>query len=242
MKTTLAFLALPFLSAAPLSAQQGDPSGPGQDLVELFEKMQREGATEDDLRRFLEGRNDQAQQESEAKREHQQHERGQPERPEPEAARWKIGLVVEPVAPFIRQHLGLDGNVGVRVVQVADGSPAARVGIRENDIIFVAGDKRISNLEDLKGAVELAGREGHPIQLGWIHQGERKGAELKPQGPTPVQREKRDERAERAEQRPAAAMMRRMEEMARRMERQQREIEELRREIEKLKRQQQEEE
>jgi hypothetical protein len=241
MKTTLAFLALPFLSAAPLAAQN-DPSGPGQDLVELFEKMHREGATEDDLRKMLEDRSHQSLIEPEAPHRHDQPE---VDRPAPEAPTWKIGLVAEPVAPFIREHLGLEKNEGVRVVQVADGSPAARIGLEVNDIIVVAGDKKISNLEELKEVVERAGREGQPFKLSWIHKGERKGAQLRPDGPPPQVERKRDkvERDERAgDVPPRPAMMRRMEEMARQMERQQREIEQLRREIEKLKRESQAEE
>jgi membrane-associated protease RseP (regulator of RpoE activity) len=239
MKTTLAFLALPFLSVAPLTAQDA-PGGPGQELLELFEKMHREGATEDDLRKMLQDRSHQSLIEPEAPREHA-HDHGQPEtgRPAPETPTWKIGLVGEPVAPFIREHLGLEENVGLRVVEVADGSPAARAGIEANDIIVSAGDKKISNLEELKEIVARAGREGQPFKLGWIHKGERKGAQLRPDGPPPPVERKQDkgDRAERAGDAPERpAMMRRMEEMARRMERQQREIEELRREIEKLKR------
>lgn len=237
MKTTLAFLALPFLSAAPLTAQEA-PSGPGQDLMELFEKMHREGATEDDLRKMLQDRSQQSLVEPDAPHEHE-HGQPQTDRDAPEAPSWKIGLLVEPVAPFIREHLGLEKDEGVRVVHVADGSPAARIGLEVNDIIVTAGDRKISNLDDLKEVVERAGREGQQFKLGWIHKGERKGAQLRPDGPPPqVERKKdkreRDEQAGDAPMRPA--MMRRMEEMARRMEQQQRQIEELRREIEKLKR------
>jgi membrane-associated protease RseP (regulator of RpoE activity) len=237
MKTTLAFLAIPFLSAAPLTAQDA-PGGQGQELLELFEKMHREGATEDDLRKMLQDRSQQSLIEPEAPREHE-HGQPQPDRPAPEAPTWKIGLMGEPVAPFIREHLGLEENVGIRVVEVAEGGPAARAGIEANDIIVSAGDKKISNLEELKEVVARAGREGQPFKLGWIHKGERKGAQLRPDGPPPQIERKRDkgDRAERAGDAPERpAMMRRMEEMTRRMERQQREIEELRREIEKLKR------
>ena len=232
MKTTIPLFILPFLIAAPLPAQS-DPQGPGRDLIELFEKMHREGATEDDLRKLLEDRSQQSLIEPGTQHEH---EPPQADRPAPEAPAWKIGLLVEPVPPFVREHLGLDKNEGVRVVRVAEGSPAARIGLEVNDIILSAGDKKISNLEELKQMVERAGREGQQLKLGWIHKGERKGAQLRPEGPPQVERE-RDERDEGAPQRPA--MIRRMEEMARRMERQQREIDELRREIERLKRESQ---
>ncbi|MCW1921464.1 PDZ domain-containing protein [Luteolibacter arcticus] len=232
MKTTLAFLALPFLSVAPLSAQV-DPSGPGQDLHELFDKMHREGATEEELRKLLADRSDKALLiEPEAPQERErEHQHPQPDRPAPEAPAWRVGLLVEPLLPFVRDHFGLDRNEGVRVVEVANGSPAHRLGIKVNDIVLSAGDKAISTLEDLRQVVERAGRAGQAFKLSWIHRGERKSAQVRPQGPPPAEAEKGDEGAAK---RPA--IMHRMEEMARRMERQQREIEELRREIEKLKR------
>jgi hypothetical protein len=232
MKTTIPLILLPLLAAAPLPAQS-DPESPGRDLIELFDKMHREGATEADLRKLLQDRSEQTLIEPETPHEHQN---PQPDRPGPEGPTWKIGLVVEPVAPFIREHLGLDKNEGVRVVHVADGSPAARIGLEVNDIVLTAGDKRISNLEDLKQVVERAGREGQQLKLGWIHKGERKGAQIRPEGPPPQAEGERgqDERAGDQPQRPA--MMRRMDEMTRRMEKQQREIEELRREVERLKR------
>jgi hypothetical protein len=213
--------------------------------MELFEKMHREGATEDDLRKMLEDRSEKSLIEPEAPHQHGPPQGDRPAPAAPAAPAWKIGLLVEPVAPFIREHLGLEKNEGVRVVQVADGSPAARIGLAVNDIIVSAGDKKISNLEELKGVVEHAGREGQALKLGWIHKGERKGAQIRPDGPPPRAERKKDkgerpERAGAAPERPA--MMRRMEEMARQMERQQRELEELRREIEKLKRGSQEEE
>lgn len=255
MKTTLSIFALPFLFSAPLTAQDAPrhPDQPGQDLMELFDKMHREGATEDDLRRMLDARSQKALVDPGAQRDHE-HGQQQADRPAADAPGWKIGLIVEPVAPFIREHLGLDKNEGVRVVQVAEGSPAARSGIEVNDIVVIAGDKRISNLDDLKQVVERVGREGQTLKLGWIHKGERKGAQIRPDGPPPQverqrdkgERAERGERGERAERADAEAvrpaMMRHMEEMARRMEKQQRQIEELRREIEKLKRESQSDE
>jgi hypothetical protein len=236
MKTTLALLALPLLSAAPLSAQS-DPSGPGQDLIELFEKMHREGATEDDLRKMLQDRSQQSLIDPEKKAEEadaNKHHPPQLEKPIPQTPGWKIGLVVEPIPEVVRDHFALNRGEGVRIAEVMNGGPAHRLGLQVNDIILSAGDKKIGSIEDLREVVERAGREDESLKITWIHRGERKSAKLRPEGPPPQADRDGQPQAGDAPERPA--MMRRMEEMARRMERQQREIEELRREIEKLQR------
>jgi len=258
MKTTLAFLAAPLLAASPLLAQ--DSPREGQELLDLFERMHRDGATEEDLRKMLgdkalldlrvpdspekpDDHSGNRRKVEEAFR--RDVERGQFRKldaPEPQERTWRIGLMLEPLPDIVRDHFGLNRGEGVRISMVENGSPAHRLGLEVNDIVLSAGGQNIGKLEDLKEVVERAGREGEPLKITWIHRGERKSGKVRPQGP-PEQAERQEGQPgqegrpgdEGAPQRPAM-MMRRMEEMVRRMERQQREIEELRREIEKLKR------
>lgn len=144
---------------------------------------------------------------------------------------WFIGLNVEPLEPFIQEHLALESEVGVKVTRVLKGSPAAKLGIRLNDIIFKAGGKNISSLEDLKTAVERAGRGGKPLELEWIQKGKRKTASLQPKGPPqPKQIKSNDNPAK-------TGIERRMLEMSKQLDRQQQEIEALRRQVGELRRQ-----
>src|SRR5688572_30680279 len=98
---------------------------------------------------------------------------------------WRIGVMVEPLDPFVRMHLGLPEDAGVRVSMVAEGEPAAAAGIQVDDIIVVAGDSKIANLDALRGAVERCGKEGRPLVLHVIHKGERKPVKVVPLGPKP---------------------------------------------------------
>ncbi|MEK7950356.1 PDZ domain-containing protein [Luteolibacter soli] len=213
--------------------------------MELFERMHRDGATEDDLRKLLQDRSEQSLIDPEEKakdRDLYRYDPPQPERPlPPQAPTWKIGLMVEPIPEVVRDHFALNRGEGVRISEVADGSPAHRLGLQVNDIILSAGDKKIGSIDDLRQAVEQAGREDKPLKLAWIHRGERKDAKLRPEGPPP--QADREEGRPGQEGRPAAegerkrsALVGSMEQLARQMERQQRQIEELRREVEKLKR------
>lgn len=93
---------------------------------------------------------------------------------------WVIGLMVEPIEPFVRKHLGLEFDVGMRVNFVSAARPATKSGIRVDDILYRAGGYDVTSLDDLKREVDRAGRSGHPLKLEWLHDGQRKHAELRP--------------------------------------------------------------
>jgi membrane-associated protease RseP (regulator of RpoE activity) len=146
------------------------------------------------------------------------------------APRWMIGVSVEPIEPFIREHLGLPEDAGTRVSVVADGSPAEKAGIEVNDIIISANQKPVATLEALKAAVEQTGKDGGALALEILHKGDHKTVSLEPMGPKPAQEEEKT-----AEPRPEdPARERRLVEMNRRLDRQQRQIEDLRKELTKL--------
>jgi len=64
---------------------------------------------------------------------------------------------------------------GVRVAGVTNGSPAARAGLREGDVIIQLADKKIQNIEDLTAALRgqkpgdevaiVVLRTGKPVSL-----------------------------------------------------------------------------
>ena len=230
MKTSLAFLAIPFLATSTLIAQDGPKEG--QELLDLFERMHRDGATDADLRKML---GDKALFDLEVPEgtEKQTDPREDVRKLEiPKKSDWRVGLILDPVPQVVREHFALGRGEGMRVFQVMNGSPAHRLGLQANDIILSAGDKKIGSVDDLREVVERAGQEGEPLKLTWIHRGDRKSGKLRPEGPQAQEERDKDD----GEDSKRHAMMRRMEAMARRMEIQQREIEVLRDEIERLKR------
>ena len=49
-----------------------------------------------------------------------------------------------------------DGEAGVVITEVADGSPAARLGLSKNDVIIGIGRTRIENITQLRSVLEQA--------------------------------------------------------------------------------------
>ena len=230
MKTSLAFLAVPFLVTSTLIAQEGPKEG--QELLDLFERMHHDGATEAELRKMLGDKTLLDLEVPEGVEKQTDPSEDGRKLEIPKKSDWRIGLILDPVPQVVREHFALGRGEGMRVFQVMNGSAAHRLGLQVNDIILAAGDKKIGSVEDLKEVVERAGQEGEPLKLTWIHRGERKSGKLRPEGPQQQGERDEDDREESTQR----AMMRRMEAMARRMEVQQREIEVLRGEIERLKR------
>lgn len=137
---------------------------------------------------------------------------------------WLIGISVAPIEPFVRAHLGLEEGVGARVSMVADGTPAAQAGITVDDIVISADGQKIANLEGLKEAVEKSGKEGRPVSLEILHQGQRKTLSIVAKGPKP----------EREASPQPQDSDRRQNNLVRRLNRQEKLIDELREEITKL--------
>jgi hypothetical protein len=223
MKPSILFLAASAL-AAPLAAQD---RGPGTDLIDLFEKSQREGMSDEDLIRMLKI---ESLEEALQPRPDRQGKPAEPDRAAPDVApsppRWLVGLVVNPLAPELRSHFDLPEGAGVIVGSVMRGSPAAEAGIKRNDIVVTANGGKIASLDDLKAAVEKAGSEGKAMNLEVIQRGKRSTVKVKPRGPEAL-----NGNAKPAEGAPA---MRPMIEIQRRLDQQQREIGALRREIREL--------
>lgn len=70
-----------------------------------------------------------------------------------------LGLAVTPVSDSLRAQLSLPEGQGLLVENVLPGSPAAKAGIRQFDVLLKAGDKPLKETADLLGAIEK-GKEG----------------------------------------------------------------------------------
>jgi len=54
----------------------------------------------------------------------------------------------------VRAQLGLEMDEGIAVLSVRPDSPAAQAGLRENDVLVQAGERRLRNIQDLIRAVD----------------------------------------------------------------------------------------
>ncbi len=64
-----------------------------------------------------------------------------------------LGVSIGPVTPDIASSLNLASSKGAMVQGVTDGSPAAKAGIKEGDVILHYGDREIGHVQDLTRAV-----------------------------------------------------------------------------------------
>ncbi|MHC4131733.1 MAG: S1C family serine protease [Planctomycetota bacterium] len=94
---------------------------------------------------------------------------------EQEERRLYLGIMLdmEPLPELITKHLGLEPEQGIRISNVAAGSPADEAGLERDDIIIVFQDMQIHNNEELVEAVRNS-EIGQKATLLVIHLGKRK--------------------------------------------------------------------
>jgi putative serine protease PepD len=73
------------------------------------------------------------------------------------------------------QHLGLAG--GVQVDSVASGSPAAKEGMSDNDVVLSVGGRSVSSVGALIALLANA-KPGQVVSVGWLHAGHRRKADI----------------------------------------------------------------
>jgi serine protease Do len=79
--------------------------------------------------------------------------------PQQEGAVESIGLSLKPVNEQEAQALGLESAQGLLVTQIASGSPAAEVGMRQGDVVLQANQKEVNSVADFTTILESEGRE-----------------------------------------------------------------------------------
>ncbi len=81
------------------------------------------------------------------------------------AERPQLGVAVAPghVARRLRRAVGLPDAEGVLIREVADGSPAARAGLAQGDLIVAAGGRPVRTIDDLYDALPAA--QGSSLEL-----------------------------------------------------------------------------
>lgn len=71
-----------------------------------------------------------------------------------------LGIGVQPVRISTAQADRADTDVGLMVMSVEEGSPAAGAGIRQGDILFALGDQVINSVADLRMALSAVDSSG----------------------------------------------------------------------------------
>jgi len=87
-------------------------------------------------------------------------------------ARIGISAAPTPIGRGLAAHLALPASEGVRVVEVAPGSPAARAGLRAGDILVFLDGAAVPSLSALQRLLS-AERVGRPLPALVIRRGER---------------------------------------------------------------------
>ncbi|MBN1441224.1 MAG: PDZ domain-containing protein [Planctomycetes bacterium] len=97
-----------------------------------------------------------------------------------------LGVSIRSVSAPLAAQLGLEPGAGVLVANVAEGSPADRVGIRQHDVIVALDGKEIGGGpgEFARWISEMG--TGRKIQLSAVQRGEKKDLEVTLEDPPPA--------------------------------------------------------
>jgi serine protease Do len=66
------------------------------------------------------------------------------EQPKEEGKSPKLGVTLQPITPDVARQLGLSGNEGVLVMEVADGGPAEEAGLQRGDVIVSVNQQPVT--------------------------------------------------------------------------------------------------
>ena len=93
-------------------------------------------------------------------------------------SRAKLGVTVQPVTADMAQSLGLASAKGALVSQVEDGSPAARAGVKQGDVITEFNGKQIADSNQLRNDVAST-TPGSSVSLQVIRNGRTESLQAK---------------------------------------------------------------
>ena len=73
-----------------------------------------------------------------------------------EVKRGKLGVTTDDLTPDLASKLGLSGiNEGALVVAIENNSPAAKAGLRKNDVVVAANGRAVRNSADIRNRIGL---------------------------------------------------------------------------------------
>lgn len=103
----------------------------------------------------------------------------------PKPSQYWLGVECTRVDATLRSQLQLPEDQGLVVRSVVPGSPAAKAGIRQHDILLQAGQKKLGQIQDLIEAVESAKEQKLTLEI--LREGKRQKIEVKPAKRPPEQ-------------------------------------------------------
>ncbi len=77
----------------------------------------------------------------------------------------RFGATLQPVSPGLRAQLNVPAGQGLVVASLRADGPAAKAGLRQNDVLLTLADKPLATPEDLGKQLEAAGKEPVPLHL-----------------------------------------------------------------------------
>lgn len=95
-----------------------------------------------------------------------------------EVKRGQLGVLIQDLTPELATAFGLKHHEGVVISQIVSGSPAARAGLRQGDVITAIDGKSVSTAGDLRNIVGLK-RLGTIVKLDFIRDGKRYFASIR---------------------------------------------------------------
>ena len=66
-----------------------------------------------------------------------------------------LGVSIKDLDPEVAARLGLENQKGVLVSNVVEGSPAAKAGLKDGDVITSLGGKPVQNGHDLQKLFQM---------------------------------------------------------------------------------------
>jgi serine protease Do len=104
----------------------------------------------------------------------------------PRRRRLGVAVVPTPVARRLRRAVGLPERDGLLVRGVEDGSPAAAAGVRDGDLIVIAGGVPVSEADDLWAVLDGLAPEGSvSVELGLVRGAEELAVTVAFEDPAP---------------------------------------------------------
>lgn len=89
-----------------------------------------------------------------------------------------IGVILDPLPALLTQHLRLKEGEGVMITELVAGGPAEEAGLKINDLLVEVAGESVGNRDEVRAQVEKH-KVGDEVELGIIHDGERKKVTVK---------------------------------------------------------------
>lgn len=96
-------------------------------------------------------------------------------------ANYKIGVRCAEISPALRAQLPLEGDLGLVVEEVFEGSPAEQAGLQAYDVLIHANGEALMNVGQLVAGVQASGKKGEPVHLTYLRRGTTHDVELRPE-------------------------------------------------------------